>query len=90
MPSIVFVPILYIGLMYFFLGVMGFLGVIIGLTQANSSTVSAPNKTKTKQKTRKTSMERKPDSVPTHRYNLRSRTRKGPKHRPAFGGLMEI
>ena len=33
MPSIVFVPVLYVALMYIFLGIFGVIGLLLGLVQ---------------------------------------------------------
>ena len=91
MPSIVFVPVLYVALMYIFLGIFGVIGLLLGLVQTYVGRETVPTTSASPTKIKKTSRSRS-ESPPksTHRYNLRSRRRKGPKHRPAFGGLVEI
>tara|TARA_B100001093_G_scaffold423159_1_gene415967 strand:+ start:463 stop:723 length:261 start_codon:yes stop_codon:yes gene_type:complete len=86
MPNIIFIPILYAGLLYFFLGIFGVIGFLLGLLQTNTSAEPVPPKTKKAPSAEDIDGESYP--TPKHRYNLRSR--KGPKHRPAFGGLVEI
>ena len=89
MIHLFFLPIFYISLMYLLLGLYTTFVLISDnrkLDNANNiKTSSEPINKKSSQKDNQSI-----STTPTHRYNLRSRTRKGPKHRPAFGGLMEI
>ena len=91
MPSIVFVPVLYVALMYIFLGIFGVIGLLLGLAHSYMSRETVLTTSTAPPKIKKTSRSRSESPPkPRHRYNLRSRRRTGPKHRPAFGGLMEI
>ena len=87
MPHILLLPFYYGIFMYLSMNVIRILGHILGLFQLDS-TKKEPVEKIVKNKNRETTCSEKP--AVRHRYNLRSRTRKGPKHRPAFGGLVEI
>ena len=86
MPHILLLPFYYGIFMYLSMNVIRILGHILGLFQLDS-TKKEPVEKIVKNKNKETRSEK---AAVRHRYNLRSRTRKGPKHRPAFGGLVEI
>lgn len=87
MPHILLLPFYYAIFMYLSMTIIRVLGDILGLFQVDS-TKKDPDEKIVKNKNREKTRSDKPNI--RHKYNLRSRTRKGPKHRPAFGGLAEI
>ena len=95
MNYIIFLPLFYFIYMFIFLAITKLTMRIAD--KYNGLTTNKLNSTTNSKNPRKAAEKSSPKSFKTatalpatrpHGYNLRSR--KGPKHRPAFNGLMEI